>query len=116
VSEKTGWLMTVEFVTASTNTLLKKEKFLIYPKKSTAVDALPMIVGSAVLEVIAINNEASCPITLRQTDRLIEVAMTKELLDEPVCYETDDWRCVISSVDVSPHLATLALAAGSNNE
>jgi hypothetical protein len=38
--EKTGWLMTVEFVTASTNTLLKKEKFLIYPKKSTAVDAL----------------------------------------------------------------------------
>lgn len=92
--EKTGWLMTVEFVTASTNTLLKKEKFLIYPMKSTAVDALPMIVGSAVLEVIAINNEASCPITLRQTDRLIEVAMTKELLDEPVCYETDDWRCV----------------------
>ena len=31
--EKTGWLMTVEFVTASTNTLLKKEKFLIYPKE-----------------------------------------------------------------------------------
>jgi hypothetical protein len=58
--EKTGWLMTVEFVTASTNTLLKKEKFLMYPKKSTAVDALSMIVGSVVLEVIAINTEASC--------------------------------------------------------
>ena len=86
--------MTVEFVTASTNTLLKKEKFLIYPKKSTTVDALPMIVGSAVLEVTAANTDASYKINLRQTDRLIEVAMTKGLLDEPVCYETDDWRCV----------------------
>jgi hypothetical protein len=41
-----------------------------------------MIVGSVVLEVIAINNEASCPITLRQTERLVEVAITKDLLDE----------------------------------
>ena len=31
--EKTGWLMTVELVTGSTNELVKKAKFLLYPKK-----------------------------------------------------------------------------------
>jgi hypothetical protein len=49
----------VEFVTASANRLVKTEKFLLYPKKSKAVDALSMIVGSGVFEVIAANNEAA---------------------------------------------------------
>jgi hypothetical protein len=86
--------MTVEFVTASANKLVKTEKFLLYPKKSKAVDALSMIVGSGVFEVIAANSEASCSINLRQTERLVEVAITKDLLDEPVYYETDGWRCL----------------------
>jgi hypothetical protein len=90
--EKTGSLMTVEFVMASTDELVKKEKFLMYPKKSKAIDPLSTIVGAVVLEVIAANTNASYKINLRQTERLVEVAMTKELLDEPVYYETDDWR------------------------
>jgi len=92
--EKTGWLMTVEFVTACPNELVKKEKFLVYPKKSKATDALSTIVGAVVLEVIAANTNASYKIKLRQSERLVEVAMTKELIDQPVYYETDDWRCV----------------------
>ena len=84
--------MTVEFVMASTDELVKKEKFLMYPKKSKAIDPLSTIVGAVVLEVIAANTNASYKINLRQTERLVEVAMTKELLDEPVYYETDDWR------------------------
>ena len=86
--------MTIEFVTASTNELVKKEKFLVYPKTSKAIDPLSTITGAVVLEVIAANTDASYKNNLRQTDRSVEVAMTKELLDEPVCYETDDWRCV----------------------
>jgi hypothetical protein len=86
-----GW--SVEFVTASTNELVKKEKFLVYPKTSKAIDALSTIVGVVVQEVIAVNTNASYKINLRQSERLLEVAMTKELLDEPVYYETDDWRC-----------------------
>jgi hypothetical protein len=92
--EKTGWLMTVEFVTASTNDLIRTEKFLLYPKKAKPIDALSMIVGSGVLEVIAINSKASQSINLRQTERLVEVPITKELLGEPAYYETDDWCCV----------------------
>jgi hypothetical protein len=92
--ERTGWLMTFEFVMASTNQFIKKEKFLVYPKKSKAIDPLSMIIGAIVLEVIAANTDASYKINLRQIERFVEVAMTKELLDEPVCYETDDWRCV----------------------
>ena len=66
----------------------------MYSKKSKAIDPLSTIIGAVVLEVIAVNTDPSYKINLRQTDRLVEVAMTKELLDEPVCYETDDWRCV----------------------
>jgi hypothetical protein len=91
--EKTGWLMTVEFVTGSTNQLVKKEKFLVYPKNSKAIDALSAMVGSVVSELIAANSDASYRINLQQTEPLVEVAMTKELLDKPVYYETDDWRC-----------------------
>jgi hypothetical protein len=85
--------MTVEFVTGSTNQFVKKEKFLVYPKNSKAIDALSAMVGSVVLELIAANSDASYRINLRQTEPLVEVAMTKELLDKPVYYETDDWRC-----------------------
>jgi hypothetical protein len=101
--------MTVEFVTASTNELVKTEKFLLYPKKSQAVGALSMIVGCGVLEVIAANNQASRPINLRQTERLVEVTITKELLDEPVCYETDEWRCIRPSLQ---GLSTLLSSCG----
>ena len=92
--EKTGWLMTVELVTASTNELVKKAKFLLYPKKLYPVDALPMIAGLVVLEVIAMNSDASYPINLRQTEPLVAVAIPKELLDEPAYCETDGWRCL----------------------
>jgi hypothetical protein len=34
---------------ASTNELVKREKFLVYPKKSKAIDALSTIVGAVVL-------------------------------------------------------------------
>ena len=87
--EQTGWLLTVEFVTAATDELVKKERFLVYSKKSKAIDPLSTIIGAVVLEIIAANTDRSYKINLRQTDRLVEVAMTKELLDEPVYYETD---------------------------
>jgi hypothetical protein len=85
--------MTVEFVTGSTNQFVKKEKFFVYAKNSKAIDALKAMVGSVVLELIAAHSDASYRINLRQTEPLVEVAMTKELLDKPVSYETDDWRC-----------------------
>ena len=93
-SRKTGWLMTVELVTGSTNELVKTAKFLLYPKKSNPVDALSIIAGLVVLEVIAMNSDPSSPINLRQTGPLVAVAITKELLDEPAYLETDDWRCM----------------------
>jgi hypothetical protein len=71
--------MTVEFVTGSTNQFVKKEKFLVYPKNSKAIDALSAMVGSVVLELIAANSDASYRINLRQTEPLVEVAMTKEI-------------------------------------
>jgi hypothetical protein len=92
--EKTGWVMTVELVTGSTNELVKKAKFLLCPKKSKPVDALPVIAGLVVLEVITMNSDASDLINLRQTEPLVAVAIPKELLDEPAYCETDDWRCI----------------------
>ena len=92
--EKTGWLMTVELVTGSTNELVKKAKFLLYSKKSHPVDTLSMIAGLVVLELITANSAASYPINLRKTEPLVAVAMTKEWLDEPAYCETDDWRCI----------------------
>jgi hypothetical protein len=92
--KKTGWLMTVELVTGSTNELVRKAKFLLYPKKSNPGDALLMIAGLVVLEVIAMNSDASYPINLRQTEPLVAAAISKELLDEPAYCETDDWRCM----------------------
>ena len=86
--------MTVELVTGSANELVKKAKFLLYPRKSNPVDALSMIAGLVVLEVIAMNSDGSSPINLRQTGPLVAVAMTKEWLDEPAYLETDDWRCI----------------------
>lgn len=91
---RTGWLMTVELVTGSTNELVRKAKFLLYPKKSNPGDALLMIAGLVVLEVIAMNSDASYPINLRQTEPLVAAAISKELLDEPAYCETDDWCCI----------------------
>jgi hypothetical protein len=75
--EKTGWLMTVGLVTGSTNELVKKAKLLLYSKKSSPVDTLSMIGGLVVLEVIAMNSDASYPINLRQTEPLVAVAIPK---------------------------------------
>jgi hypothetical protein len=86
--------MTVELVTASTNELVRKAKFLLYPKKSNPGDALSIVAGLIVLEVIAMNRDASYPINLRQTEPLVAAAIPKELLDEPVYCETDDWGCL----------------------
>ena len=42
--------MTVQFVTAATDELVKKERFLVYSKKSKAIDPLSTIIGALVLE------------------------------------------------------------------
>jgi hypothetical protein len=116
--KKAGWLVTVEFVKTFTNRLVKKEKFLVYSKNSKALEASSIEVVSFVLKGIVIKNDASYPINLQNTEPLVKVEITKELLDEPVYYETDNWRCAklsvqrVSSMRVrSTFAATLVLAA-----
>jgi hypothetical protein len=96
--EITGWLVTVEFLTASTNQVAKKEKFLVYPKNSKSREAESIELVSLVLKGIVIKKDASYPMNLQNTEPLVKVKMTKELLDEPVYYETDNWRCAKLSV------------------
>jgi hypothetical protein len=90
--------MTVELVAGSTNEFVRKAKFLLYPKNSNPGDALSIIAGLVVLEIIAMNSDASHPINLRKTEPLVATAIPKELLDKPAYCETDDWRCIKLSI------------------